>query len=104
MIEVVDSYNYYARATNTLDTSVVLADGQALTLTFRATDSLGQATNITRQVDSQLSSNFVEVVRVSDVEIQDLDRDRILFVSNNGETRRFMIKSRSTGNTNPLNQ
>src|SRR6266403_2062058 len=41
LIEVVDSYDYYARATNTLDTNLFLGDGQGLTLTFVATDSLG---------------------------------------------------------------
>jgi hypothetical protein len=104
MIEVVDSYNYYARGTNTLDTNIFLADGQALTLTIRATDSLGQTTNITRQVYVQLSSNLVELARVSDGEIRDVDGDRILFVSNNGSTNLLMNKSRSTGTENLLYQ
>lgn len=93
-----------ARGTNTLDANVFLPDGQLVTLTIRATDSLGQISNITRQVYVQLSSNLVEVARVSAGEIRDVDGDRILFVSNNGNTNRLMIKSRSTGTENLLYQ
>jgi hypothetical protein len=96
--------NELARGTNTLDTSIVLPDGQLVTLTIRATDSLGQITNVTRQVYVQLSSNLVEVARVSDGEIRDVDGDRILFVSNNGSTNRLMTRSRSTGTENIVYQ
>jgi hypothetical protein len=103
-IDVVDQYNFYARATNTLDTNIALPDGQALTLTIRATDSLGQTTNITRQVYVELSTNLVEVARVSDGEIVDVEGDRILFPSSNGSTNRLMIKSISTGIENLVYQ
>jgi hypothetical protein len=104
IIDAVDQSNFYARGTNTLDTNIFLADGQALTLTIRATDSLGQTTNITRQVYVVLSSNLVEVARVSAGEIRDMDGDRILFVSNNGSTNLLMNKSRSTGTENVVYQ
>jgi hypothetical protein len=97
-------YIIYARGTNTLDTNVVLADGQLVTLRIRATDSLGQFTDINRQVYVQLSSNLVEVARVSDGEIGDVDGDRILFVSSNGSTNRLMIRSRSAGSENVVYQ
>ena len=103
-IELVDQYNYYGRVTNTLDTNLFLGDGQALTLNVVATDSLGQNTTITKQVYVQLSSNLVEVTRVSDGEIQDVDGDRILFLSNVASTNRLMIKSLSTGTETLLYQ
>src|SRR6267142_7145990 len=93
-----------ARGTNSLDANVALPDGQLVALTIRATDSLGQITNITRQVYIQLSTNLVEVARVSDGEIRDVDGDRILFASNNGSTNRLMIKSISTGTENLVYQ
>src|SRR5439155_8274743 len=69
-----------------------------------ATDSFGQTTDITREVYVQLSSNLVEVARVSDGEIQDVDGDRILFLSNVASTNRLMIKSLSTGTETLLYQ
>jgi hypothetical protein len=91
----------FATANNTMTTNVSLDayDGQAVSLGFFATDSAKQVKALFRQVYVQSSTNLVEVARVSEGRIIDLQPDRILFLldDTDGTGPTLKIQSRSNG-------
>ena len=93
-----------ATGTKTLNTNLFLADGQCLDVDFEASDSANQTTGAPRRrIYTQLSSNLVEIARVSRGQIQDVQPDRILFLFTEqawGTSTRFpklLIQSRTNG-------
>ena len=74
----------FVTGSNSISTNLLLTnyDGQLLTLRFEAVDSANQHFGTLRQVYVQSSSNFVEIDRVSDGSIMDVQPDRILFQKN----------------------
>jgi hypothetical protein len=98
----------FAAETNSVNTNLSLGsyDGQPLTLRFDAFDSAGQRSAALRRLYVQSSSNLVEIDRVTEGFIADVQSDRILFLRTPNRTLylqdpdtayNLKVKSRTTG-------
>ncbi len=103
------------QSSGSLKTNMVLASPQVLDYFFLTKDTAGQTVHTHRLIYVEMSSNLVEVARVSDGEIQDAQPDRILFTSidNHGglignydssTDFRLMFKSRLDGTETLVNE